>query len=122
MSEKRVLIIDDEESIRSILSDMLKIFGNECDCMEDGESAVQHLSKNSPHYHAVFLDLHMPGIDGFETLRRIRSIDPDIPVYIVSGAGDTTQNDELIAIGATGILPKPFRIKELQNILENLKV
>ncbi len=120
MAEQQLLIVDDEEAIRDTLKEMLDIFGHSCDAVENGEIAVEQISTNPDLYKAVFLDLYMPGMDGLETLEELRKHAPELPIYIISGSDRETLDMEFKEKGATGLLPKPFRINELQKILETL--
>jgi len=79
---KRILVIDDDESIRKSFILALEDTEYQVDTAESGEKGVEMEQNNK--YDLIFLDLKMPGIDGVETLRRLRKIDKDVPVYIVT--------------------------------------
>jgi DNA-binding response OmpR family regulator len=113
MSRKKVLLVDDEKDYREILAQTLKRRGYEVAACEDGETALARLPEFAPDI--VLLDVNMPGIDGFEVCRRIRS-DPKfgtVPILMItvqSGDEDTVQG---LSIGADGYLAKPFSSEEL---------
>ncbi len=79
---KRILIIDDEESIRKSFSLVLGDAGYEVDSAASGEEGVEKFRNGQ--INMVLLDLKMPGMDGVQTLREIRKMDSDVPVYIVT--------------------------------------
>lgn len=78
-----ILVIDDDELVRNAYAYALEDAGYNVHAMPSGEEGIEELKKGS--FDLVFLDLKMPGMNGVETLRIIRSINEDIPVYIVSG-------------------------------------
>lgn len=80
--DKRILIIDDEESVRKGFSLSLEDAGFEADTAANGIEGLEKVKKDK--YDMILLDLKMPGMDGVETLRGIRKIYPDLPVYIIT--------------------------------------
>ena len=79
---KRILVIDDDEAIRKSFILALEGSAHRVDTAESGEEGIGMEKKNK--YDLIFLDLKMPGLDGVETLRRLRKIDRDVPVYTVT--------------------------------------
>ena len=79
---KRILVIDDEDAIRKCFELALEDSGYEVDTASSGMEGIEMLKSQS--YDLVFLDLKMPGMNGVETLREIRKLNKDIPVYIVT--------------------------------------
>ena len=79
---KRILVIDDDEAIRKSFMLALEDTVYEVDTAESGEKGIEMEQKSK--YDLVFLDLKMPGLNGVETLRGLRKIDKDVPVYIVT--------------------------------------
>ncbi len=79
---KRVLVIDDEAAIRKSFSLALEETGYWVDAAECGEAGIE-MEKGRP-YDLIFLDLKMPGINGVETLRELRKLDTEVPIYIVT--------------------------------------
>ena len=87
---KRILVVDDEESIRELYRAELAEEGYEVDLAGDGLQALRRLDAFRPDL--VTLDVKMPGIDGIETLRRIRSMHPTVPVILVTAFGEFKQD------------------------------
>jgi len=87
---KRILVVDDEESIRELYRADLAEEGYEVDLAADGLQALRRLEVFRPDL--VTLDVKMPGIDGIETLRRIRERNPTIPVVLVTAFGEFKQD------------------------------
>jgi CheY-like chemotaxis protein len=109
---KRILIVDDEESNRVLLEALLATLGYECCLASDGCEALVCLD---PNIDLVLLDIVMPGLDGYEVARRIRSggTCPDVPIIMVSGLN--TAEDRLKAgqAGANFFVSKPVDQEQL---------
>ncbi len=120
MSGKRILLVDDEAPVRETLKEMLDILEIGSDSAGSGFEALEMVQKSEEPYDCVLLDLYMPEMDGLETFDKLQSIDPSLRIYIVSGYGEGDVTDELLEKGASGILAKPFRIKELQEVIGSL--
>ena len=84
-------------------------------CHQDGLKLVRN-----DIYNLVLLDLAMPGINGIELLRRIKKINPDIPIVILSGYSSKSSYSEVISNGAENLLLKPFTTAELKSVLSNI--
>jgi len=84
---KRILVIDDNETIRKSFSLALEDTEYQVDIAESGEKGIE--KEQEGKYDLIFLDLKMPGFNGVETLREIRKIDPDVPIYIVTAFYNT---------------------------------
>lgn len=105
--EKWILVVDDEESVRRYLATFLASEGYRVASAEGGEEAITLLKRGiSPSL--VILDMMMPEMDGLETLRKIREIDKDLPVVILSAMGQTRAIVQAMKLGASDYLTKPF--------------
>ncbi len=109
----RILIVDDEPSLRRILTYMLVKAGHEVECAEDGEDAWRRLSRGIPP-DLVISDLMMPGLSGMDLLRRVRS-DPNssIPFLLLTARGPGMDEQEARDGGADAFLAKPFCRRDL---------
>jgi len=115
----RVLVVDDAEGIRTYLANLLELKGYDVDTAEDGRRALA-LIEGGAAPDVVILDVMMPGIDGVETLRRIREIDPEVPVVMLSVVGKASTIVEAMRIGAADYLNKPFEEAELEATLQKV--
>jgi DNA-binding response OmpR family regulator len=110
----RILVIDDEASLRDILARLLAREGHEVFTAGDGVDGLRLWREHGAA--AVILDLHMPRADGIETLVQLRALAPDLPVIVISG-GDQSRDLGLLGdarlLGATCTLAKPFSLSEL---------
>ncbi len=109
----RVLVVDDAEGIRSYLANLLELRGFEVDTAEDGSRALALLQGGAAP-DLILLDLMMPNMDGLETLRRIRDLDDELPVIVLSVVGRASTIVEAMELGAADYLNKPFEEEELE--------
>jgi UDP-3-O-acyl N-acetylglucosamine deacetylase len=105
-SNQLVLVVDDEASIRRSLEGVLKDEGFSVVLAEDGESAIRILMNTRPAL--VLLDIWMPGMDGLETLRKIKEIHADLPVVMISGHATISTAVAATRLGAVDFLEKPL--------------
>ena len=109
-SKQRVLVVDDEASIRRILETRLKMVGYDVVTAEDGEEAVEVYNKTAPDL--VILDVMMPKMDGYGVTREIRRTS-DVPIIILTALGDVSERITGLELGADDYVIKPFSPKEL---------
>ena len=102
----RILIVDDEEEIRRLLSRLVVQEGFEALTVPDGETALDLIRRESPD--VLLLDIRMPGLDGMEVLRRARELDQDLPVIMITAHGIVKGAVEALRAGAHDYLVKPF--------------
>ena len=116
----KILVIDDDPSIRSLVSDVLEIEGYEVETAEDGFAGLRAIEAQRPD--CVVLDVMMPGLDGHGVLQRIRSADggPDLPVVMLTAAADDAQAWRAWTEGVDYFLAKPFDPDELLRYLDYL--
>ena len=115
MEKKRILIADDEELVRTLLHEALRLYDYEIDVVENEVEAIGHIDRKS--YDLIITDYMMPEMDGLELTRRIKAKYPYTPILIITGYGPV---HDLLKSGATACLTKPFKILELQNMVENI--
>ena len=112
----RVLVVDDEEAIRSTMKQAIDYAGHDCLLARSGQEGLGMVERESPD--VVFLDIKMPGMDGLEVLKRIREIDESVEVVIISGHGTMETGREATKLGAFSCLTKPI---ETGDILLNIR-
>ena len=109
----RVLVVDDEEGIRDLLSKTLALAEYEVDTAHDGRSALERL--RLVPYDLLITDLRMPGVDGLTVIREARRLKADLPVIIITGYSTEASAIEAINLGVQGYLTKPFRLPRVLN-------
>jgi excisionase family DNA binding protein len=104
----RVLVVDDEATIRDLLSKTLALAEYDVDLAPDGRTALERL-RIIP-YDLLITDLKMPGVDGLAVIREARRLKADIPVIIITGFSTEASAIEAVNLGVSGYLTKPFRV------------
>ena len=120
MSRKRVLVVDDSKSARVILSRMLEKYDIEVDMADAAERAIEYLQNNRPD--AIFMDHQMPGMDGLQALKTIKS-NPQtamIPIMMYTSQEGELYVGQARALGAMGVLPKQVRPVDVSKVLYEL--
>ncbi len=102
----RLLVVDDEEGVRSFLADALDLSGHEVDTASDGAEALGLLEKRA--YHAVLTDLKMPVVDGMALLATVRERYPEVEVIMLTAHGDVDSAVKAMKLGAFDFLQKPI--------------
>jgi excisionase family DNA binding protein len=104
----RVLVVDDEATIRDLLAKTLALAEYDVDLAPDGRNALERL-RIIP-YDLLITDLKMPGVDGLAVIREARRLKADIPVIIITGFSTEASAIEAVNLGVSGYLTKPFRV------------
>lgn len=114
-----ILVVDDEEALRALASEMLAYLGFSVETAASGEEAVERFHRG-PAPDLVILDVIMPGIGGIEAFRRILKSAPTQKVLIATGFADRNAMEELAAQGASGFIQKPYRLETLADRIRSL--
>ncbi len=112
----KILLVDDEKEYVQTLSERLMMRDMGSAVAYDGESALSMVQQDDPE--VMILDLKMPGIDGIEVLRRVKSSRPEIEVIILTGHGSDADRKTCMELGAFAYLQKPVEIEELSDTLK----
>jgi DNA-binding NtrC family response regulator len=112
---KKVLIVDDEQSIRDMLARFLVKKGYGVCEAAGGAEALEVIKRERPN--AVLLDIRMPDMNGVEALRKIKEIDPDVGVIMVTAVSDSKTAVECLELGAFDYITKPLSLKYLEECL-----
>lgn len=119
---ERVLVMDDEEAVRNVASDMLEILGYEADVAADGAGAVEQYRRareSGKPFSAVLIDLAIPtGMGGEETLRELRLLDPEVRAIVSSGDTIDPVMSDFRKHGFIGVVAKPYTLDELDKALK----
>lgn len=112
-----VLIIDDEIKYTDMLSHRLSLRGITCRACYDGQSGLQWIKENPGVAGLVLLDLKLPDMYGTKVLARLKQIDADLPVFIITGHGTREDEKECLALGAAEFIHKPVSIEKITTLL-----
>jgi two-component system NtrC family sensor kinase len=116
---EKILLIDDEEPILRVLARSLKSDGYNVVTAQNGDEGIKTFIKESPQI--ILTDIKMPGIDGLEVLRRIKDIQPEAEVIIITGHGDIDSAIESLQYGASDFINKPVKDEALSIALERAR-
>ncbi|MBW2507150.1 MAG: sigma-54-dependent Fis family transcriptional regulator [Deltaproteobacteria bacterium] len=108
----RVLVIDDDPGVRDYMEALVSRQGYEVTAAADGEEALKNLETTQPDL--ITLDVVLPGMDGLQTLEKLKQRLPDVPVVMLSGHGQARNIVEAMRRGASDFLRKPFEVEELE--------
>lgn len=114
----RILLVDDEESVRAVAARMLERLGFDVDLAPNGRQAIERFAAHPFGYSAVILDLTMPEMDGIEVLTRLRALRPDVPVFLSTGY-DEADVTEQVRKSISGVLHKPYTLAALRELLRS---
>lgn len=118
---KRILIIDDDEAFDDFLKTNLELRGDyECLVATDGEEGLKIAADNN--LDLILLDIMMPGVDGFEVLKRLKADDKTkkIPVIVLTARGDDSSMVKALKLHDNGYIIKPLKIEELEEKIEDI--
>jgi excisionase family DNA binding protein len=107
----RILVVDDEASIRDLLAKTLALAEYDVDTAPDGRSALERM-RMTP-YDLLIADLKMPGMDGLTVIREAKRYKADLPVIIITGFSTESSAIEAVNLGVAGYLTKPFRVPQV---------
>ncbi len=110
--EATLLVVDDEPSIRELLSASLRFAGFQVLAAADGREALAHQAGGT-YIDLAVLDVMMPGMDGFELLRRLRESNPDLPAIFLTAKDDVQDKIKGLSVGGDDYVTKPFSLEEV---------
>jgi DNA-binding response OmpR family regulator len=114
-AKKRVLIVDDERAILTVLGIRLRVSGYDVVTASNGEQALDLVKSRCPDI--VLLDVIMPGMDGFEVLQKLRAVS-ELPVIVISAKSENVR--KALSLGANDFLAKPLDVDEMVRKIEGL--
>ena len=117
MTDRRILIVDDELSVRGSLEEWFREDGFQVETAEDGLAAIRAMERGP--YDIVLLDLKMPGMDGIAVQKRVREIDPRATIIILTAYASVETAVEALKLGAFDYVTKPVDPDELSNLVRN---
>ena len=114
----RILIVEDDEEMRSLLKDFLSDEGYEADSAHNGYEAILKLAKEP--FDLVITDIRMPGLTGLDILSAIKNLELGMPVIIITAFGGEEVYRRSIARGADGYLEKPIHFQKMKSLIQKL--
>ncbi len=120
MTCDRVLLVDDEESFVEALGKRLNARGLRVETSNSGEDAIAKAEHHA--FDVIVLDLAMPGMDGIETLKRLRENDPDLQIILLTGHGSIEKAIEATKLGAMDFIQKPASLSDLLELIREAGV
>jgi two-component system response regulator AtoC len=115
MSADRVLVVDDELFVRELLDEYFSKLKFQVDVAESGEAALKMVAEN--RYNVALIDLKMTGLNGLETLKKVRELDARVVVVLMTGYPTVESSIDALRAGAYDYIVKPFRLNELKDIV-----
>jgi len=114
----KILVVDDEDSVRLVLEKSLELLGYEVESAENGNEALKAFSKDPMSWSLIVMDMIMPNMSGDQLFYLLKDLNKDIKVLISSGYSSDGKTQELLKNGASGFIQKPFAIEELAKEVE----
>lgn len=115
---KKILIVDDNPNMSSLLMEMLEIYDYDSVRASSGEEALNELEKSN--FSLVITDVKMPKMTGMELLEKVKEKYPKMPVVLISGYSMLTSNQMDISVSPDGFLAKPFLMSDIEKLLNSL--
>jgi two-component system nitrogen regulation response regulator NtrX len=112
-----ILVVDDEAGVRSSLVGILSDEGYQAEAVESGEACLQALEAR--RYDMMLLDVWLPGMDGLDALARARTLDPELPVVVISGHGSIETAVKAVRMGALDFVEKPLSLEKILVVVKN---
>ncbi|MEE9442600.1 MAG: response regulator [candidate division Zixibacteria bacterium] len=112
---KRILIVDDNPNMSSLLSEMLEIFDYDSIRAADGVEAIEKVENED--FSLVITDMRMPKMSGLDLLQKIKRERPNLPVVVISGYAIDDEGSNLLTSLADGFLNKPFKMSDIEQLL-----
>ncbi|HLA69619.1 MAG TPA: response regulator [Bacteroidota bacterium] len=116
--KNKILVVDDEEALRTVLSTELEGEGYQVSTAGDGEEAIKILG--SQQFHLILLDIKMPNVDGFEVLKFVKQKQPSTKVIMLTGFADLKNAIESKKLGAEDFVSKPYDLVDLLTTVERV--
>ena len=117
-SKPEILIVDDNDCIREVLTILLSRRGYRCESAANGREAMEKVART--HFDGVITDVHMPEMDGITLTRELSLRFPDLPVMIMTGQPEDSLMESAIRAGAREVLGKPFAIPDFTMRLQRM--
>jgi DNA-binding response OmpR family regulator len=117
-SKKRILIIEDDEEMRSLLKDLIEEEGYEAESIENGNYAFTKVMVET--FAVIITDVRMPGFSGLDILPGLKRLQPKTPVVVITAFGSEEIHHRALERGASAYLEKPIHLDELRALIHNI--
>ena len=114
----KILIVDDNPNMASLLSEMLEIFDYESTRAGDGIEAMEQVELND--FSLVITDMRMPRMSGLDLLQKLKDTNPKLPVVLISGYALDEEGSDVLTNLADGFLNKPFKMSDIEKLLKDV--
>ncbi|MEW6376375.1 MAG: response regulator [Thermodesulfobacteriota bacterium] len=114
----KILIIEDDDEMRSLLRDFFKEEGFEIDSADKGSEAFRKLVKEP--FDLIITDIRMPGLSGLDILPRIKKLQPEVPIIVITAFGSEDVHRKVFERGATAYLEKPILLNNLRTLVNQM--
>jgi CheY-like chemotaxis protein len=118
-NQRNILVVDDEEALRTVLSSELSGEGYHVETASDGDEAIAMLQNNNK-FDLILLDIKMPRVDGFEVLKFVKNNTPNIKVIMLTAFADLKNAIESKKLGAEDFISKPYDLVDLLTTIERV--
>jgi len=115
----KILVVEDDDIAYLLLNEILDLYSFVIYRAINGEEAIDYFSKNRNAADLVLMDIRLPKVNGFQATRKIKEINPSVPVVAVTAYAHSQGILDCYLAGCDDYLAKPFEIRKLQNIIEN---
>lgn len=115
---RRILIVDDNPNMSSLLAEMLEVFEYESIRAADGLEAIDKIEQDD--FDLVITDMRMPKMSGLDLLQKIKEKRPDMPVVVISGYALDEEGNDILSSQADGFLNKPFKMSDIEQLLSQV--
>ena len=119
VGNRQVVVVDDEELMRTLLSDFFSSQGYRVRCYSTGAAALKSLQEDSIPA-AVVADIRMIPMSGMDLLKKVKKDFPSLPVVLFTSAGNPEERDEALRSGASDYFTKPFALSDLRSVVERV--
>jgi len=117
-NKKRILVVEDDEEMRSLLKDFIEAEGFEIDSVGNGSEAFRILVREL--FDLVITDIRMPGLTGLDIIPGINKLQPETPIIVITAFGSEEVHRRAMERGATAYLEKPLRFHELKTMIHEI--
>jgi len=115
-----ILLVDDEDALRSLSSEILETMGYAVKQAGHGQEALEMYEQTGGSIDLVVLDLAMPVMGGRETFRKLIALNPKVRVVVTTGSADEEEARELLSMGVKAVIPKPYAVEQFTGIIKSV--